>query len=241
MKKLNENSPIPLYFQLQEDLKRQVDQQIYTPGQRIPTEKELEKIYGVSRITVRKAVEGLVFEGILVKRQGIGTTVARKKISEESLKLKSFTEKMAEQDIKVDTVVLEAQLIEASSRIAKHLDIGEASNVLHLKRLRLADDEPIAVFSSYIPLFIGLSLEDDLAGSLFDLLENKYNVKISHSDRIISASRANSETAELLGIDQGEAVIIVSYKTMDEELRCVEYAEGVYRSDKYQYRLRYTR
>lgn len=241
MKRLDEQSPLPLYFQLQEDLKGRIEQGQYIPGEKIPTEKELQESYGVSRITVRKAIEGLVFEGILVKRQGIGTTVSRKKISDANLQLKGFTEKMKEQGIQVSTQVLEVETIPGSGRISEHLGTAESEELLCVRRLRLTDDEPIAVFTSYLPSFLGVRPDEDFSGSLFGLLEQKYGIQIHYSDRIITASLASQETAELLGIKKGDPLFVVNYITYDRLGRPVEYAEGLYRSDKYQYKLRYYR
>lgn len=241
MRKLDEHSPLPLYFQLQEDLKKKIEVGDYVPGDKIPTEKELQDLYGVSRITVRKAIEGLVFEGILVKRQGIGTTVSRKRISDANQQLKGFTEKMKEQGVQVDTRVLEVERISGSGRIAEHLGIGEEEELLYVKRLRLTDGEPMAVFTSYIPAFLGVDPGEDFSGSLFEMLEGKYGVQIDFSDRVITASLASKETADLLGIKKGDPLFVVNYVTYDRLGRPVEYAEGLYRSDKYQYKLRYHR
>lgn len=241
MKKINDNSPIPLYFQIQEDLRTKINNQYYKNNEKIPTESQLEQEYGVSRITVRKAIEGLVYEGILVKRQGIGTIVSNRKINEDSLVLRSFTEKMTNQGFSIRTQVLEANHITISDRIAEHLQSHAKDKALYIKRVRYIDDEPIAIFSSYIPASIGIELDNDFGGSLFSIFEDKYNIKIHYSDRVISASLASKEEASLLSIRPNEAVLLVKYTTYDTSGRLVEYAEGVYRSDKYQYSLRYFR
>ena len=241
MKKLDEYSPLPLYSQLMDILKNGIETGEYSPGDKIPTEKELQENYGVSRITVRKAIEGLVFEGLLVKRRGIGTIVSRKRISDANLKLKGFTEKMLEQGVKVSTKVLEVGWISGHGRIAEQLGICEGDEVLYVKRLRFTDDEPMAVFTSYIPAFFGVSSEEDFSGSLFDLLEQKYGVQIDYGDRVITASLASTETASLLGIKRGDPLFVMNYVTYDRQDRPVEYAEGLYRSDQYQYKLRYHR
>ncbi len=241
MKSLKENSPLPLYFQLQEDLKRDIEMGNYQEGEKIPTEKQLEQIYNVSRITVRKAVEGLVHEGILVKRQGIGTIVSGKRYQDRSLKLESFTEKMHEQGFQVETQILEASRMKAPPRIAKHLSIGDNEDVICAKRLRLTDGIPLAIFTAYLPVSVGVTTEDDYSGSLFRLLEDKYGIRISHSDRTIVASLATKEEAVLLGIRPYEAVLLIKNVTYNESGRPIEYSEGVYRSDRYQYNLRYVR
>ena len=240
MKSLNGNSPLPLYFQLQEDLKRDIEMGTYGEGEKIPTEKMLEQIYNVSRITVRKAVEGLVYEGILVKRQGIGTIVSEKKYHEKSLKLESFVEKMKEQGFQVDTQILEAARMRAPKRISQHLSIDPNEEVICVKRLRQTNGIPLGIFTAYLPVSLGVSADDDFT-SLFRLLEEKYGVRISHSDRSIVASNASKEEATLLGIRPAEAVLLIKNTTYSDSGKPIEYSEGVYRSDRYEYNLRYTR
>jgi GntR family transcriptional regulator len=239
MKVLNPNGPVPLYFQLQEDLKKDIENGIYKVNDKIPTEKELEELYSVSRITVRKAIEGLVFEGLLQKKQGVGTIVCNKRMVESVSSLLSFTEKM--RGHKVDTKVLDVNLMVAPERISKHLQIKPGEEVLFVKRLRYVDDEPIALFSTYLRSDLGLTEKDDFRGSLFNLLENKYNVAISYSERTIFASEASEEIADLLNIKMRTPILMVSYHTFNTDERPIEYAEGIYRSDKFEYKLKLVR
>jgi GntR family transcriptional regulator len=241
MKMLNPNNPSPLYSQLQEDLKRDIENGVYKVNELIPTEKELQDLYSVSRITVRKAIEGLVFEGMLQKKQGIGTIVCKRRMAENTAKLQSFTEKFAEQGFNIRTKVLEVSKISSSSRIAKHLQIEKGEKVIYVKRLRLVEDEPIALFHTYMRADIGPTEFDDYSGSLFQLLEQKYGIDIYCSERTIFASEASEEVAELLLIKPGTPTIMVCYSTYDRGEQLVEYAEGFYRSDKYEYKIKLIR
>lgn len=111
VKKLNPNDPSPLYFQLQEDIKKDIESGVYKVNEMIPTERELQDLYSVSRVTVRKAIEGLVFEGILQKKQGIGTIVCKKRMAENTARLQSFTEKFAEQGLIKSISALEENIL----------------------------------------------------------------------------------------------------------------------------------
>ena len=238
---LNRNSKIPFYFQLQEDLKKKLNNGIYKEGEIIPTENELQKIYSVSRVTVRNAIQGLVFEGLLLKKQGIGTIVARRKMIEDFSKLKSFTEKMKEQNVEIDTKVLEVNRISISERIAKHLAIKSGENVICVKRIRLADNEPIALFTNYLREDLGIDEDEDFSGSMYELLENKYGIKISSGEKIIEAAAASDEEAEYLNIKIGDPMLIIRITTFNDLNEPIEYAEGIYRSDRYQYRIKLKR
>lgn len=241
MKKLNTNEPTPLYFQLQEDIKKDIDNGVYKVNEMIPTEKELQELYAVSRITVRKAIEGLVFEGILQKKQGIGTIVCKRRIAENTASLKSFSEKFAEQGFEVGTKVLEVSRIASSERIARHLKIKPGAEVIYVKRIRLVEEEPIALFSNYLRADLGPTEFDDYSGSLFELLEEKYNIDIYYSERTIFASETPEEVAELLKVKIGTPIIMVCYNTYDSREEPIEYAEGFYRSDKYEYKIKLMR
>jgi GntR family transcriptional regulator len=238
---LDDKSKVPLYFQLQELIRRQIEAGVYAPGDCIPSEAELQKRYHVSRITVRNAIEGLVFEDLLIKKRGIGTIVAGKRYSEDVSSLKSFAEKVMDIDASARTEVLEARYIGASRRIAHHLKIEPESDVLMIRRLRIIDDIPFALFCSYIPASIGINADYDFRGSIYALLENNFGITIQEAEKVIEATQASGEEARLLGIPPGESVLRVLNTTFDSGSRPVEYAEGLYRSDRYRYVVRLKR
>ena len=239
---LDSTSPIPLYFQLQEILRKDILNGVFKPGEQIPTEKELEEKYEVSRITVRNAISGLVFEDLLIKKQGRGTVVAFPRMMEDgNSKLLSFTEKMASQDVDVSTKVLDAKLLPATERIAEHLNITVGEQIIYTKRLRKINEEPIALFENYISTETGVTIGDDFSKSVYHLFEDKYHIKISGAEKIIEADIAQSEDALLLGIPQGEPILIIRYITFDAQNKPIELSEGIYRGDRYKYVVRLNR
>jgi len=238
---INPRSPIPLYYQLQELIKSKIESGEYKPGELIPTEKELQKHYGVSRITVRNAISGLVFEDLLMKKQGYGTVVAKPRMVEDFSRLSSFTEKMEAQGAKVTTKVLEIQREYASIRISSHLDIPSETEILCIKRLRYVDEEPIALFTNYIRTDMGIGEDDDFNASIYKLLEEKGHRSITSGEKVIEAMIARSEEAELLGIQVGDPLLLIRNTTFDKDLLPIDYAEGVYRADRYKYVVRLKR
>ncbi|MFP4268438.1 MAG: GntR family transcriptional regulator [Spirochaetaceae bacterium] len=233
--KLDSNNPVPLYFQLQEIIKRKIEEGEYQPGDLIPTEKELQELYGISRITVRNAINGLVLEDLLVKRQGYGTVVASKRMVEDFSKLSSFTEKMRSQGAEVTSKVLEVARMQAPSRIAEHMRIETGDPVIEVKRLRFVDGEPIAFFTNYLLPRYGVNENDDYSGSIYELLEKKYGVSIVSGEKVIEAMVAASTEAKLLNIAVGDPVLLIRNVTCDENGEPVDYAEGIYRADRYKY------
>lgn len=239
---LDVKSPIPLYFQLQEILRREILDGKYSLGELIPTEKELQDQYSVSRITVRDAVKGLVFEDLLIKKQGRGTIVAYPRMQETGdSALHSFTEKMEKQGLKTSTQVLDVLRIPVTERLSEHMDIKPDEEIIYAKRLREVDGEPIALFENYISTGTGLTENDDFSGSIFNLLEKKYKITISGSEKIIEAGIARIEDAALLKISAGDPVLIIRYTTFSSDNKRIEYAEGIYRADRYKYMVRLKR
>lgn len=232
---LDSGKPVPLYYQLQEDLKRKIESGVYKPGDLIPTEKELQALYGVSRITVRNAVIALVSEDLLIKKQGFGTVVAAPKMVENFSRLSGFTEKIEHQGGKVRSLVLEVRELAASARIAEHLKTEAGVAVLMVRRLRLVDGEPLALFTNYISLKTGIDLNDDFSGSIFRLLEGKYGIPLASGEKIIEAIVADEEDAEPLGVSSGDPLLLIRNTVFDRDRNPVDYSEGVYRADRFKY------
>jgi GntR family transcriptional regulator len=232
---LDDKSPIPLYFQLQELIRKKIEGGEYPEGQCIPSESELQRRYAVSRITVRNAIEGLVFEELLVKKQGVGTIVATHRFADDMSSLKSFTEKTLDQHANTRTKVLEVKRIGASRRIAEHLAIEQGSILILVKRLRYIDDEPIGLFSNYLRGDIGVHDDHDFSGSIYRLLEETCGIRIGGAEKVIEAILASAEEAAVLHVSPGDALLVIRNTTFDKNGAPVEYAEGLYRSDRYKY------
>ncbi len=237
MGKLDTASAMPLYYQLQEELRHTINAGIYKAGEMIPTEKVLELKYGVSRITVRKAIEELAHEGLLTKKQGKGTVVTRKIVEDDTSVLKGFTEKMEALGKKVSTEVLSVEVIKADEIISKNLDISIGEQVMKIRRLRKIDGEVLEIFAVYIPSKYGIPVTEDFSQSVFDIY-CKYGLKPSYSDRKIQAINIDKEVATLLGVHKGDAGMQLHYITFDTKHRIIEYAEGICRGDYYSYKVR---
>lgn len=214
---LKQDAITPLYVQLMEELETSIRNGVYKPGDKIMTEAEMAKEYGVSLITVRKAVGSLMEKGLVVRKQGKGTFVTKPKYLRNMKKLQSFTEMCEQMGVKPGAQVLENRLIMADKKVADRLGIEPGSNVVYISRLRLADGEPVQVEKSYFPLKYAFLLEEDLNnGSMFECLKEKAGAKVASSEKMIELCRATAEEAALMDVKKGDYLLFVKSTAYDE-------------------------
>ncbi|MFQ8695986.1 MAG: GntR family transcriptional regulator [Alitiscatomonas sp.] len=214
---LKQDAITPLYVQLMEELETSIRNGVYKPGDKIMTEAEMAREYGVSLITVRKAVGSLMEKGLVVRKQGKGTFVTKPKYSRNMKKLQSFTEMCEQMGVKPGARVLENRLIAADKKVADRLGIEPGSNVVYLSRLRLADGEPVQVEKSSFPLKYAFLLEEDLNdGSMFECLKEKAGAKVASSEKMIELCRATAEEAALMDVKKGDYLLFVKSTAYDE-------------------------
>lgn len=215
---LNQEAMTPLYVQLMEEIEKNIQNGIYKPGDKIMTEAEMAKEYGVSLITVRKAVGSLMEKGLVVRKQGKGTFITKPKFSRNMKKLQSFTEMCEQMGVKPGAKMLENRLVEADAKTAARLGIEPGSNVIYISRLRYADHEPVQIERSFFPLKYAFLLEaqfDD--NSLFDFLREKTGACVASSEKVIELCRATAEEAELLDVEEDDYLLFVRSTAYDSE------------------------
>ena len=215
---LKQDAITPLYVQLMEELETSIRNGVYKPGDKIMTEAEMAKEYGVSLITVlKKMEEEIEYRRLVVRKQGKGTFVTKPKYSRNMKKLQSFTEMCEQMGVKPGAQVLENRLIMADKKVADRLGIEPGSNVVYISRLRLADGEPVQVEKSYFPLKYAFLLEEDLNnGSMFECLKEKAGAKVASSEKMIELCRATAEEAALMDVKKGDYLLFVKSTAYDE-------------------------
>jgi len=233
IKKLNRNSHIPLYYQLQQILEKLVENGEFDNSQPLPTEEELMKTYEVSRTTVREALRGLLDKGVIVKKQGVGSFIAQEKITEVLPGLVSFSSEMSARGFCVRTKVLKIQEIKPSPKVARGLNLSNDVTVLRVKRLRFVDEKPIVISTSY--LTCGYDPKDNFEGSIYKILEEKYGVSISYGEAIIEACLSDEYESRLLNLEKGSALLGITWRSFTEDNTPVEYSEAIFRGDSYKY------
>jgi GntR family transcriptional regulator len=229
--RINKLSPVPLYLQLVQGMTEQIRLGELQPGDRIPSERELTETAQVSRTTARIAIDELVASGLVYREQGRGTFVAKPRMR-NLMGFVSFTEDIIARGMKPRTTVLRQQKIKASAKIASALRIEAGESVLNLVRIRLADDEPIAVQHSYLPskLVPGLENYDLTDKSLFNILRTEYGIYPAWTEAEVEASAASSELAEHFQVEEGSPVLVVRGLSYTESFEVVESVETCYRS-----------
>ncbi|MCO5969155.1 MULTISPECIES: GntR family transcriptional regulator [Actinoallomurus] len=236
MGKIDPNSPVPKYFQLRGILLDLIDDAELPVDAPIPSERELCQRFGLSRMTVRQAVDHLVTEGRLYRVPGKGTFVARPKI-EMPLRLVSFTEDMRARGLEPGARDLDHRTTQANSNLARVFGIPVGAGVHVIERLRTADGEPMAVERSQIPAAVAPGLLDiplrDV--SLYDVLEKRFGVIFDAGEQTIEAGLADAADARLLDLPRGSAVLLLQRRSFMNG-RCVELAVSTYRADRYQIR-----
>jgi GntR family transcriptional regulator len=231
--RIDHRSPVPKYFQLREILLDLAETEL-DADQSIPSERELASRFGLSRMTVRQAVDHLVSEGRLYRVQGKGTFVARPKI-EMPLRLASFTEDMRARGLEPGSRDLDRRTDAASAHLARALKIAPGDRVHVIERLRTADGIPMAVERSHIPEAVAPGLADaSLADrSLYDVLASTYGVLLDRGEQTIEAGIVDPTDAGLLDLPDGSAVLLLQRRSFAGE-RPVELAVSTYRADRYQ-------
>lgn len=206
------------------------------PGAPIPTERALATDFTVSRTTVRQALADLTAEGRLHRVQGKGTFAAEPKLAQR-LQLSSYTEDIRAQGREPSSRLLETEELPAEVELAKLLGIRTGTKILRLRRLRLADGEPMALETTHLPLsrFRGLRKQVLAGGSLYAVLREHYGVEMERAEETIETALAGPQEAELLGADVGLPVLLLSRHSFATDGRPVEFVRSIYRGDRYKF------
>jgi GntR family transcriptional regulator len=239
---LDHRSYLPLYYQLRDKLRLLIDETL-AAGDQIPSENELVARYHVSRNTVRLAIDSLIKEGVVYRVQGKGTFVSPEHMRYDLQRLVSFTEDMRRRKMKPDTCLLGFSRQTPSSAIASYLALPPDSETYEIKRLRMADGEPMALSTAYMPCSLIPNLTEDnlVSGSVFKIIEGRLRLKIGYADRILKAASADASQAELLKVEPGFPLMLVEGVTYLNNETPIEYVIIYYRADRYEFAYRSVR
>jgi GntR family transcriptional regulator len=232
---------LPKYYQVKKQL---LDfTAAMSPGSPVPPERELARLYGTSRTTVRQALAELVIEGRLLRMQGKGTFVAKPKVA-QPLELASYTEGMRQHGLHPQTKILEIGYVTADDQLAALLDVRPGGRLLRIHRLRLADGEPMSIDTSHLPArrFPGLRRQLERHASLYETLRTGYGIQLAEAEETIETVLADPHDARLLDVDAGIPLLLLSRHAIDSTGQPVEWAQSWYRGDRYKFitRLRRT-
>jgi DNA-binding GntR family transcriptional regulator len=225
-----------LYVQLYTVLKAKIENSEWVIGAQIPTEDELCKIYEVSKATVKLAVLELVREGYLKRKQGKGTFVCKRSVPEWLTAYKSFRELITDANMEFTTQILVKTVIMPSDDIERKLNVPANCHIIYIKRLRIVQGEPYHYQQAYVPYHVcpDLLKEDLIHDALFDILEKKFNIKVSRVMESIEIERIQAEGAGLLKLEVGAPVIVMEQQFFSKDDH-VMYVRTVSHADKFRF------
>ncbi len=234
---IDKHSPIPLYYQIMSQLREKIAEGAYAVNDALPTERELVETYQVSRMTIRQALSELVNEGILVRRKGIGTFVAPPKIEQALSSLTSFTEDMVQRGMKAGSRIVSFKEMLPDPIIRKTLGLSAGEKVFECARLRLADEEPMALETTSLVASIcpGLRQEDLENQSLYKLLTERWGIQLDHATQSLEPILAPPYEATLLHVAPGSPLLFMHRVTYDQNGRAFESVKSLYRGDRYKF------
>lgn len=234
--RLRRSSPVPLYYQLKEIFRSWIISGRFNSGERFPSESELEKTFQVSRMTIRRALAELVYEGFLIRERGRGSFVVRPRMQSPLRKLTSFTEDMQLRGLRVDNKFVDFRVIR-DAEVARKMEIPEEEELVQIRRVRLVEGEPVALQNAYVrhAFCPGIAERGLIEGSLYKTLENGYGLKLGRALQTVEAKPADEYEAGLLEIGVGQPVLILERLTYLASGEPVEYVRSSFRGDRYRF------
>ena len=231
---LERSGPIPLYFQVAQKIEAAIMDGELPAGSRLENEVALGDRLGLSRPTVRRAIQELVDKGLLVRRRGIGTQVVHGQVT-RGVELTSLFEDLTRSGKKPSTKMLEIKEVKADNKMAEILAVAIGSPILYVKRLRLADNVPVSILENWLPAdFVDLDHDAMIEHGLYQLLRSR-GVNIRVAKQRIGARKSTTLESDLLEIDKNSAVLTMDRTAYDNSGRAVEFGHHCYRPDLYSF------
>ena len=231
---VDRTSPVPLYYQVAQVLEQAIESGELPPGQRLDNEIALAERLGLSRPTMRRAIQYLVDRGLLVRKRGVGTQVVHRAVR-RPIELTSLYDDLATEGRNPRTDVLKIEEIPASDNVAHVLGVGDGTPVVRLERLRYADGEPLAIMHNYLPAGLARITEDGLREAGLYQLMRAAGIRFHLASQVIGARPATAAEARMLAEPRGASLLTMRRTAYDESGRVVEYGDHIYRASVYSF------
>ena len=229
---------VPKYYQLASILRQKIEDGEWQPRSAIPSERQLEVMYHISRTTIREAIDSLVQQGYLYREHGRGTFVSPRKLQKGWMELTSFSEDLLKRGLQPGQIIRSLAQVIPPASILKRLELAPGSMVFRIERIRLADGTPIGLQTSYLALGSDkvITLEDlEVTGSLYRVLSEKFNIYPSEADETLEVTLSTPQESALLNIPAGAPLLLSERVLFSQERHPIEYVKILYRGDRYQY------
>jgi GntR family transcriptional regulator len=233
---LDPTSYIPLYIQIANILRRSIDEGMFKPGEKLPSENELVQRFGISRITATAALDELVKERLAYRERGRGTFVAQPFLSNFSF-FSSFTEDMLARGLQPSSRLVSLKVEKPDQVILEKLRMAEDCDYYCLVRVRLANNDPVVLQQGYLQkeMYPDLDRQDFEKQSLYEVMRKTYGYNPTWGEAIVEAGAASPEEAGYLDVESGSPVLIIWHLTLDDRFVLLEYVRSVYRSDRFSF------
>jgi GntR family transcriptional regulator len=231
---LDRQSVVPLYYQIQQRLTEQIRSGELKPGELVPSEQEISARLGVSRMTARQALKSLCGRGLAYSQRGKGTFVSRMKLEKNFRQLLSFSEEMKVRGSQPRSKVLAFKHLRPEADVAEALDLSPADEVIFLRRVRIADSEPLCIEATHLPVRLCPNLLESFepSGSLYRALAEHYGLQVHTADEVAEASLATVAEAKLLRVAVKSPVFRFTRTAYLHNGQPVEFVKSTYRGDR---------
>ena len=236
MRNLQNESSSPLYHQLMQRLAEDIEHGKYAVGSRIPPEHELEALYKVSRVTVRRALAELTAEGLLEKKQGKGTFVSTPRISQDLKSIHSFHDACKQNGFQGGTIVIHVKEEAADASDLAELELREGARILETLRVCTADGVPVVLEKNHFSMAYSYLENENLSGSLYNVLR-EYGIEPRQASHDISMTYASEEQARLLDIETGAPLMRLHEVVYDQKGRPLHNSIQLIRGDRFVFRI----
>ncbi|MBE6830910.1 GntR family transcriptional regulator [Clostridium sp. KNHs216] len=237
---IDKTKPIPLYYQIKEQIKEQIKSGELVPGDKLPTEQWYSQYYGVSRVTVRKTLGELISEGIIERMRGQGPVVSAPKFNRQLGRLTGLHEDLTSSGISATSRILSVKMIQANDVLAERMGIKENEDIISIYRVRYANKQPFAEQKIYLRdrFCHGLDAYQLETNSLLKTLEGTFQLKIAHAEQVIDAVLPTKKQCENLDISDKTPLVRMKRTTFLQNGDAVEYTEIYYVSDRYNFSMK---
>ncbi|NQD70117.1 GntR family transcriptional regulator [Sphingobacterium shayense] len=233
---IDHSSTVSLHVQVEQLLRKMVDSSEFSNGKMLPNEIDLARRLAISRTTLRQAINKLVYEGLLIRKKGVGTWVnGNRSLSSKSKNWLSFSQEMAARGIPIRNFELHVSWVTPEDEVANFFDIKKDKKILKLVRLRGTLDGPFVYFVSYFHPRTNLNGEEDFKLPLYEMLEQTHSVVAYKSMEEIGARSADKFLADKLEVDSNSPILFRKRFVYDRADRPIEYNLGYYKADSFTY------
>jgi len=234
--KIKDSISLPIYYQIYQQIKEYILNNEIKPGEKLPSERELEKTLGVSRITIRKAIRDLVSEGFCFKKRGNGIFVSPRRIKFEMEAVKGITNRIKSLGMEIITEVISKKILQGNSIFAAYLNVPIKSRILYLKRLRIINREPLIAENTYLPLDRMPKLENnDFTGSLYEIIKKEYDFYPNYAKGSIISKLVSEDNSRLLNLSLNSHVIEKKVVVYTKHNIPIEFVKGFYCSNRFEF------